>query len=80
MVRQRLDRASGLLADLAGAEKDIAGILLSLAAEDDPELAARRQELASQALAAAGQARDRARALREQAGSVAAGDGERPAG
>ena len=66
-LRQALERAGGLLADLARAENDIAGILTEMAAEDGTELAAQREKLANQALAGARRADARARALRELA-------------
>jgi hypothetical protein len=70
-LHHALHRASGLLADLAHAERDIADILTSLASEDGTELSDRRQQLAWQALEAARRASDRAQALRELGGAAA---------
>ena len=71
-LHHALNRAGGLLADLAHAEKDIADSLTSLASQDGSVLAAQRQQLAEQALADARRAEARARALRELAAASAA--------
>ena len=72
-LHHALDRAGGLLADLARAEKDIADSLTSLASQDGSVLAAQRQQLAKQALTGARRADARAQALRELAATSAAG-------
>lgn len=70
-LRHALDRAGGLLTDLACAERDIADILTEMAAEDGSELAAQRHKLAKQALAAARRADTRAVDLRRLARTTA---------
>ena len=72
-LHHALDRAGGLLANLARAEKDIAESLTSLASQDGSVLAAQRQRLAKQALTGARRAEARAQALHELAATSAAG-------
>jgi hypothetical protein len=70
-LQQSLGHAGRVLADLASAEEDIAGILTKLASKDGSDLAEERRHLADEALAGAQRARDRARALRRLAQSAA---------
>lgn len=69
-LRRSLDHADQLLADLARTENDIAGMLTGLADRGDPDRAARLRQPIQEALAAAQQAEDQARALRDLSASL----------
>jgi hypothetical protein len=82
-LRQALDHAATILADLARAENHIADILTTLASRNGSELTAERQQLATAASAAAGRARELSQALHRLAqtdGADAQLDGTPPAG
>ncbi len=68
-----LSHAASVLADLARTETDIADTLTSLAGRDGSGLAVHRLQLADQARASAQRAYERAQALRQLAGTSAAG-------
>jgi len=62
-LRQALDHIAWVIAELARGANDITGILTALADANDPDLTARRRQLASGASSAAQHARDLAQTL-----------------
>ena len=64
-LHQALDHTAAILADLDRAERGLADLLTDLADYSDPDVAVRWRQLAAEASAAAGQARDRARVLHD---------------
>jgi len=72
-VGQALEHTARVLADLDGAESDLAAAFTDLARHGPPDVAVRRRLLAAEAAAGAQHARDRARALRQLAQTEAAG-------
>ena len=77
-LRQSLDHAGTVLADLASTEEDIAAELTRLASTDGTDLAEEWRHLADEAVTGAQRARDRARALRSLAETSVARARPRP--